>query len=145
MDEAALIEKLRRVEAFFAGETTEGEKVAASHARQRILARLKTLEETDPPVEHKLTMPDMWSRRLLVSLLRRYDLRPYRYSGQRHTTVMVKVPERFVRETLWPEFQRFDEMLSTYLSEVTSRVVSQVIHQDDSEAEVVRKQHQISD
>jgi hypothetical protein len=36
MDEAKLIEKLRLIEAPFAGATTEGERVAAGEARSRI-------------------------------------------------------------------------------------------------------------
>jgi hypothetical protein len=88
-------------------------------------------------------MADMWSRKVFVALLRRYGIRPYRYSGQRYTTVMAKVSRRFVDETLWPEFQEFSETLNSYLSDVTDRVVQQVIHQDSSEAEVVEKPKQL--
>jgi len=136
-DEARLIEKLRLIEALFAGAGTEGERVAAGHARQRILERLAAVEAEDPPVEFKFTLGDMWSRRVFVALLRRYGLRPYRYKRQRYTTVMVKVSKGFVDETLWPQFQRFDDTLREYLSGVTDRVVSQVINEDLSEAAVV--------
>ena len=81
------------------------------------------------------------SRRILGLLetwfLRRYDIRPYRYHRQRHTTVMAKVPKRFLDETLWPEFQELNDTLRAYLDEVTNRVVSEGIHADSSEAEVV--------
>jgi len=143
MDEARLIDKLRLIEALFSGATTEGEKVAAERARDRILERLKLWEKEDPPVEYRFSMADMWSRKVFVALLRRYGIRPYRYSGQRYTTVMAKVSKRFVDETLWPEFQEFSETLRSYLSDVTDRVVQQVIHQDSSEAEVVEKPKQL--
>ena len=143
MDEARLIEKLRLVEALFAGAATKGEKVAAELARDRILERLKISEKEDPPVEYRFSMPDMWSRKVFVALLRRYGMRPYRYSGQRYTTVMATVSKRFVDETLWPEFQEISETLRTFLSSVTDRVVHQVIHQDSSEAEVIEKPRQL--
>jgi hypothetical protein len=143
MDEARLIDKLRLIEALFSGATAEGEKVAAERARDRILERLKLWEKEDPPVEYRFSMADMWSRKVFVALLRRYGIRPYRYSGQRYTTVMAKVSRRFVDETLWPEFQEFSETLNSYLSDVTDRVVQQVIHQDSSEAEVVEKPKQL--
>ena len=143
MDEARLIDKLRLIEALFSGATTEGEKVAAERARDRILERLKLWEKEDPPVEYRFSMADMWSRKVFVALLRRYGIRPYRYSGQRYTTVMAKVSKRFVDETLWPEFQEFSETLRSYLSDVTDRVVQQVIHQDSSEAEVIEKPKQL--
>jgi hypothetical protein len=88
-------------------------------------------------------MSDLWSRKVFVSLLRRYGIRPYRYSRQRNTTVMAKVPRRFVNETLWPEFQEISKMLRAYLSEVTERVVQQVLHSDSSEAEVVEEPQQL--
>lgn len=143
MDEASLIDKLRLIEALFAGATTDGEKVAAERARKRILERLKLWEKEDPPVEYRFSMADMWSRKVFVALLRRYGIRPYRYSGQRYTTVMAKVSKRFVDETLWPEFQEISDTLETYLSGVTDRVVHQVIHQDSSEAEVIEKPKQL--
>lgn len=137
MDEARLIEKLLAVEALHAGAATEGERVAAENARRRILDRLKKLVVEDPPIEYRFSMTDMWSRKVFVALLRRYDIPPYRYKGQRYTTVMVKVPRRFVDETLWPEFQELSDTLKSYLAEVTDRVVSRVIHADSSEADVV--------
>lgn len=143
MDEARLIEKLRLIEALFADAATEGEKVAAERAKQRILERLQLWEREVPPIEYRFTMGDMWSRKLFVALLRRYGITPYRYKGQRYTTVMARVSKRFVDETLWPEFHAFDETLRTYLSEVTERVVSQVIHQDSSEAAVVGEPPQL--
>ncbi len=69
-------------------------------------------------------------------LLRRYGIKPFRYRGQRYTTVMARVPSRFVNETLWPEFTEVSKTLRDYLSEVTERIVSQVICQDNSEADI---------
>jgi hypothetical protein len=133
-DEQRLIEKLARVEALFAGATTDGERVAAAEARTRILARLREVERDDPPVEHRFKLTDVWARRLLLALLRRYDLDPYRYSGQRHTTVMVRAPRRFVQETLWPEYTELHDTLHRYLHDVTERVIAQVVRADTSDA-----------
>lgn len=88
-------------------------------------------------------MADMWSRRVFLALLRRYDIRPYRYKGQRHTTVMARVSKRFVDETLWPEFEALGSTLRSYLDEVTNRVVAEVIHADLSEAAVTDEPKQL--
>jgi len=144
MDETRLKEKLRLIEALFAGAKTPGEKDAADRARLRILDRLKSMGASDPPIEFKFTLSDMWQRKVMVALMRRYALKPYRYRGQRYTTVMARVPRRFVNETLWPEFQEISETLHTYLSEVTERVVSEVICRDNSEADVVDEPPQLS-
>jgi len=138
MDERQLIEKLHLVEALFEGAGTAGERDAAASARDRLQGRLVELQESDPPVEYRFTLADMWSRRLFVALLRRYGIRPYRYSGQRYTTVMARVPRRFVDETLWPEYTQLNEVLCTYLEETTERVICQGIHEDSSEAEVMK-------
>ena len=136
MDEIQLIQKLRRVENLFAGAATQGEKAAAANALDRIRRRLEERERNDPAVEYTFRMNHIWSRRLLLALLRRYGIRPYRYSGQRQTTVMVQVSRKFVEETLWPEFQELDKMLHAYLSETTERVIREGLDADSSEAEV---------
>ncbi len=137
--EKKLLEKLSRIEALFAGATTDGEKAAAASARERIQNLLKMHEETEKPVEYKFTLADMWSRKLLVALLRRYGIRPYRYPRQRYTTVMARVPVSFVDETLWPQFKQQSAILQEYLNDVTDRVISGGIHSDQSEADVVEQ------
>lgn len=134
--EQELIEKLRRVEALFARTTFDGERDAAANAMNRIRERLRSMQESDPPVEYKFTLQNAWSRRLLVALMRRYGIQPYRYPRQRYTTVMARVPISFVDETLWPEFTELDDTLCTYLDEVTTRVIGESIFADSSEAEV---------
>lgn len=137
MDEARLVEKLRAIEALFAGATTEGERVAAERARERIRARLAEIEQADPPIEYRFTLSDGWNKRLFLALCRRYGLTPFRYSGQRRTTVMLRVSRRFVDETLWPEFQELSRTLDAYLSDVTARIVGEVLQADGSEEQVV--------
>ena len=129
MDEAALLVRLAKIEALHAGTTYECERAAAEKARGRILALLEDTRSQSPPREYKFRMADAWSRRLFLALLRRYDLRPYRYRGQRYTTVMVRAPKPFVEDTLWPEFQQFSEVLQEYLSEVTDKVIADVLQQ----------------
>ena len=144
MNEQKLIDKLRLIERLAAGATTKGEEVAAERTKERILERLRRFEKEDPPVEDQFTMTDMWSRKVFVALLRRYGIKPYRYHRQRHTTVMAKLSKTFVDETLWPEFQDISSTLTDYLSEVTDRVILQVLDQESSEAGVVEKQKMIS-
>ena len=138
MDEQKLIEKLRLIETLYAGAATAGERVAAGNARERIRERLHRLQGEDKPIEFRFSLADVWSRKLFVALLRRYDLKPYRYRGQRRTTVMVRVPKNFVNETLWPEYQELSRSLHSYLDEVTERVIREEIHGDASEAEESR-------
>ncbi len=144
MEEAKLREKLSRIEALFAGATTEGEKMAAAEARKRIQLRLKAVEASDPPIEYRLTAGDAWSRKVLLALLRRYDLKPYRYRNQRHTTVMVKVPASFVNDTLWPEFEQISSALRAYVDGITERILADVLHGDSSEAQEVAAPPQLS-
>lgn len=133
LEEKKLIEKLKRIEALFAGATTEGEKGAAFNAMERIQKKLRKQQKEDPPVEYKFSLPNEWSKRLFIALLRRYGLEPYRYYRQRHTTVMVKVPTSFVNETLKPEFDELNATLESYLESITNRVISECIYSDSSE------------
>lgn len=133
-DESRLIEKLRLIEALFAGTTFGGERDAAVEARKRVLERLEEIRKSDPPVEFRFTLADSWSRRLFVALLRRYAIHPYRYAYQRRTTVVARVSRRFVDETLMPEFRELERELRSYLDEMTRRIIERVIEADSSEA-----------
>ena len=135
-NEAVLIEKLRKVEALFARAATPGERIAAEHALERLSARLRDLERQQPPKEHRFSFPDSWSRALFTALLRRYGIKPFRYTGQRRTTVMARVTPAFLNETLWPEFEQFNRLLHEHLHTVTDRIISQAIDQKDAEVEV---------
>ncbi len=137
-DEQNLIDKLRKVEALYAGAASDGERDAAANAIDRIREHLRRVQTTDPPIEMQFSMNDHWSRQLFVALLRRYGIAPYRYARQRHTTVMARVPKGFVDETLWPEFQALSRELRRYLDEVTQRVIAAGVFADSSEAEVRR-------
>ncbi|MBL9131448.1 MAG: hypothetical protein JNG86_09630 [Verrucomicrobiaceae bacterium] len=137
MQERELLDKLQKIERLYAGATTPGEKAAAADAIARIQGRLKAVAGIERPIEYKFTLADGWSKKLFIALLRRYDLRPYRYARQRRTTVMVRVPRTFVNETLWPEFLELSDVLQKYLEDITQRVISQAIHADEGDEEVV--------
>src|ERR1700751_4434133 len=132
--EAQLREKLRKIEALFAGAGTVGERIAAEAALERVRARLAELERRDPPTEIQFSLPDQWARRLFLALCRRYGLKPYRLHRQRLTTVMLRVPKGFIDQVLWPEFQELNAALTHYLNDVTTRVIQDEVHRDTSEA-----------
>lgn len=130
MNEADLIDKLAKIERLYAGATTLGEKDAAAQAMHRIRKRLSELCRQEKLLEFKFTLRDRWSQQLFIALVRRYELRPFRYPRQRQTTVMVRAPASFVNQTLWPEYQELDKVLRGYLNEVTQRVISEAINSD---------------
>jgi hypothetical protein len=65
--ESQLREKLRKIEALFAGAGTEGERLAAEAALERVRERLKEFGRQDPSIEMKFSMPDQWSRHLFLA------------------------------------------------------------------------------
>lgn len=132
-EELKLIDKLKKIEALFAGATLDGEKDAAQNAIERIQKKLSEIQKNSADEEFKFSLNNSWSKKLFIALLRRYGLKPYRYRRQRYTTVMVKVPASFVNETLWPEFQELNQTLTTYLESTTERIISECIFSDSSE------------
>ena len=137
MLEPELLDKLKKIERLYAGATTPGEKDAAADAIARIKRRLAEIAKTEQAVEYKFSLTDAWSKKLFIALLRRYSINPYRYSRQRRHTVMARVPRSFVNETLWPEFIELSKVLKSYLDEMTDRVISEGVHADQAEEDVV--------
>src|SRR5262249_18018808 len=91
--------------------------------------------------EFRFSLADAWSTSLFIALVRRYGLKPYRYSSQRRTSVVVKVVPSFVDEVLWPEFQQVNATLRSHLDTVTSRIIEEAIHRaaDDVEERPTRE------
>jgi len=131
-----LIDTLLKVEALHAGATTEGERLAAESAMERIKAKLRQFELSDPPVETKFSFTNHWSKRLFTALAKRYGLTPYRYYRQRYTTVMLRAPRRFINEVLWPEFVALDDILEKHLDAVADKIIAQAIFSGDNDVEV---------
>lgn len=132
-DVAALIARLEKIEALFAGGSTPGERIAAEEARRRISERLARLGEKEPPIEFRFAIHNPWSRRLFSALLRRYDIRPYRYPRQKRQTIMARMPRTAVDE-VWREFSELDAALHAHLDSVAMSVIERAISPDASEA-----------
>jgi hypothetical protein len=132
--EQQLRDKLRKITALFEGAATAGERQAAAAAIERLRAALKAAGSAQPLPETKVTMTDQWQRRLFSALCRRYGLEPYRYKGQRYTTVMVRAPQAFVDNTLWPEYVELQGALNSYLNEATERIIREEVYRDAGEA-----------
>ena len=132
--ESQLRDKLRKITALFEGATTVGERQAAAAAMERVRQALAAAVKTQPPPEFKFSLADLWQRRLFLALCRRYGLKPYRYRGQRHNTVLVRAPRAFVDGTLWPEYLALSEALRSYLNEATERIIREEVYKDADEA-----------
>ena len=133
-DEQQLREKLRKITALFEGAATVGERQAAAAAIERIRQALNSASRKEQLPETKFSMADQWQRRLFTALCRRYGLEPYRYKGQRRTTVMVRAPRFFVDSTLWPEYLELQAALHAYLAEATERIIREEVFRDADEA-----------
>jgi hypothetical protein len=137
IDEALLRDKLRKIEALFAGGATAGERGAAQAAAERIRARLATTARTEQPVEVRFSVTDTWSRQLLIALCRRYGVKPYRYPRMHRQTIIVKAPRSFVDTVLWPEFEAINAALIEYLSSITERLIREEVYGDVADAEEI--------
>jgi ABC-type ATPase with predicted acetyltransferase domain len=57
---------------------------------------------------------------------------------------MVRAPEKFVKQTLWPEFQELQDTLVEHLNAVADRILKEVVDPDTAEAKEVDAPRQLS-
>jgi hypothetical protein len=141
--EQALREKLRKIEALFAGAATQGERVAAGAAAERIRDRLGLAAGKEKGIEMTFSISDVWSRQLFVALSRRYGIRPFRYRRMHRQSIIIRAPKSFVEKVLWPEFDELSAALTTYLSEITEKVIREEVHGETGEADEVDEPRRI--
>ena len=135
--EQSLRDKLRKIEALFAGARTEGEKNAADAAAERIRQRLGEVAGREKTIEVKFSIPDTGSRQLFVALCRRYGLRPFRYRRMHRQTIIVRAPKSFLEEVLRAEFKELDAALIAYLAEITERVIREEVHGETTDVDEI--------
>ena len=141
--EDRLREKLRKIEALFAGAATPGERAAAGAAAERIRLQFETASKTERQEEFKFSIPDPWSRQLFTALCRRYGLRPFRYRRMHRQTVLIKAPASFVNATLWPEFEELSDALTRHLLEITEKIIRKEVHAATGDADEVEEPHRL--
>lgn len=117
----SLSDKIKKVEALIAGAKTEGEKHAAFLAKERLLGKQKAF-----PLEYSVRTDSRWKKQLFLAICHKYELRPYRYARQKHTTTMVRVTPALMKEVVWPEFKKYSAMLEELVQEVISEVISKI-------------------
>ena len=137
--ENRLREKLRKIEALYAGAATAGEKAAAGAAADRIRRQFEAASKQEAAEEYKFSIPDPWSRQLFIALCRRYGVRPFRRPRMHCQTVMVRAPASFVRKVLWPEFEELSDALTTHLLEITEKIIREEVHAATEDAEEIEE------
>jgi len=125
--EQELRQKLRKIAALFDGATSAEERDAAAAALNRVRGTLKAAEKTERTVEMDFRLPERWSHRLFLALCRHYEFKPFRYPRQRHSTVVLRAPETFIKETLWPEYLEISRALEDYLNDATERIIREEV------------------
>jgi hypothetical protein len=143
IDEVRLRDKLRKIEALFAGAATPGEQQAAGAAAERIRRQLAAATTTELEIEMRFSIPNPWSCRLFIALCRRYGLKPFRYARMRRQTVVVKAPRTFLERTLWPQFLEIETALTSYLDDITEKVIREEVHDEARDADEIAEPRSI--
>lgn len=143
MSEERLREKLRKIEALYAGAATAGEKSAAGAAAERIRRQFEAASRNQRAEEFKFSITDPWSRQLFIALCRRYGIKPFRYTRMHRQTVMVRAPASFVQLTLWPEFEELSRALTAHLDEITRKIIRDEVHEATQDAEEISEPRQL--
>ncbi len=128
--------KLGQLEILAEQATTEGERLAATRARERVRQHLEDLQDAAPssvtwdscpaPPHWQFQLPDEWSRCVLLAVLHSHDLQPYRRGSQRALTVCVQAPSSLIRERLWPDYRDQAQALYRALTTVADRFLAVV-------------------
>jgi hypothetical protein len=133
LGDAALREKLGKLEELFRRAGSSGERAAAGAAIDRLRGRLRD-DRSDPEIEMKFSFPDTWSVRLFLAICRKHGVRPYRYPRQRRTTVMVRARERDFDGQVWPEFSALHTELAFYFEEMVDHLITDAMRSDGDDS-----------
>lgn len=129
-----LLEKIKKIEALIASSKSDGEKLAASLAKNRLLERSRE-EAAAKPVEYTVPLGNHWRKKFFVAICSKHELRTYRYKRQKYTTAMVRANPALVEGILWPEFKKYSALLEELVEEIINDLISRI--HEVSEDEIV--------
>ncbi|MBF0502382.1 MAG: hypothetical protein HQM09_19740 [Candidatus Riflebacteria bacterium] len=130
-----LVERLHKIERLYQGTNHHGERTAAKLAMERVQGEIEK-KRRSACVEMKFTFQNKWQKRLFFYLLKKYGIAGYRYSGQRHSTVMAKMTEEMLNDTISPQFRQLNEELENFIEATTDNIISRAFGADSLESEV---------
>jgi hypothetical protein len=119
-------EKLSKIQALIERASSEGERQAASLAKERILFRQKQL-----PIEYRVTLKSIWQKNLFVAICKKYGFRTYRYQRQKFTTTMVLISPAVMDQLLWPEYLKYSEMLQELIQDILHSMLEKIEKGED--------------
>jgi hypothetical protein len=127
----SLKQKLARVEALHARPGTEGERLAAALAKEKLQDKLEQLEQHEVK-EIQYYLSDRWSKMLFMAICAKYGQKAFRYKGQRRTTANLRATS-WVHERLWKEYLALNNVLDEGLGKITSDLINTVVHRVESD------------
>lgn len=123
-----IYDKLRKIEALIANTSSNGERRAAEIARNRIQERI-----SDEPIEYRLSSRSLWQKNLLVAVCNKYGYKTYRYYRQKYTTTMSRVSPSIMDNVIWPEYERYSNLLNEMVKEITDDLIDKIYHGEQEE------------
>ena len=133
---SSILEKLSKIEALIKRASSEGERQAAQHAKERVLANV-TERQACIPVEYKVSHDSHWKKRLFVAICSKHGYQTYRYSRQKYTTAHVRIAKNMMEEVVWPEFLRYAKVLEELVEEIMKDLTNQIYQVQEEEIEIV--------
>ena len=128
----SFLDKLAKIEALIERASSEGEKQAAQLAKERVLNKI-SLDQSNKPIEYKVSFSSPWEKRLFVALCRKHGFQTYRYPKQKYTTARLMISKNIMEEVLWPDYQRYSKMLRELIEEIMKDVIAKIHGSDEEE------------
>ena len=85
-------------------------------------SRIGSCTYTEPETELQFSFFDPLLIKLFLAVCRKHGIRPFRYSRQKQTTVMVRAREQEFQRTVWMEFSLLEAELVSCLEGITDRL-----------------------
>jgi hypothetical protein len=128
----SFLDKLAKIEALIQRTSSEGERHAAQLAKERVLAKI-SLDQSNNPIEYKVSLSSPWEKRLFVALCHKHGFRTYRYPKQKYTTARLKISKSMMSEVLWPDYIRYSKMLGELVEDIVQELINKIYNVQEEE------------
>lgn len=85
-------------------------------------------------MEFKVTSDSEWEKKLFSALCKKNGFHPYRYARQKYTTTMVRVSRPVMEGILWPQYEKYTELLREMVDAIASDLIDKIYKGDQEES-----------
>lgn len=92
--------------------------------------KLKDISHLEEIYEIIVNTKTDWNRQIFLALCEKYNLEPYRYKGEKKTTIKLETTMDFMENILWPDYKKFTKIYHKSMEDILKKCIEKILYKE---------------